>query len=230
MRIIGYIRVSDKAQANNLSLPLQKEAIEKWCKDHGHYLLDVYSDVESAESAINRHGLQEALSNIFDNTADGLVVYKYDRFCRSVLDSEHLKARFKQAGKSLHSVIDHVDWNTEDGEMLYQFKAVFAEYERKQIRKRCRAGQEKKIRDGGYGGGHPPFGYDAINGSLVRNELEMRALNCIIEMRQSWFTFVTIAQYLNACGVKTKQGCQWTGQSVSALYRRRPNIKLKLPA
>lgn len=230
MQLIGYIRVSDKTQQNNQSLPLQADAIAKWCADNRHTLLRIEQDIESAESADSRQGLQSALGCIFTHQADGLVVYKFDRFCRSVLDSEHLKARFKKAGKVLFSVTDPVDWESEDGEMLYQFKSVFAEYERKQIKRRCRAGYEKKKALGGYASGHPPFGYDAINGELVKNELELRALACIIEMRDNWLTFSTIAGYLNACGVVTKRGKEWTGQNVSALYRRRPNIKIKLPA
>lgn len=230
MILIGYIRVSNESQKNNLSLPVQEEAIRKWCLDNRHFLLRIERDIESAEQAETREGLQAALGPIFADHVDGMVVYKYDRFTRSVLDAEHLKARFKKAGKVLYSVTDPVDWGTDDGEMLYQFKSVFAEYERKQIRRRCQAGQERKAAEGGYAAGHPPFGYDVVKGELVKNELELRALSAIMEMRALGLKFKQIAEYLNSCNVPTKRGFKWTSYSVRATYARRPNIKLKLPA
>lgn len=230
MRLIGYIRVSGEGQKTNLSLPVQADAIRKWCRDNGHALLRIEQDVESAAAAESRAGLQSALGDIFSDNADGLVVYKYDRFCRSVLDSEHLKGRFKKERKSLFSVVDPIDWDTDNGEMLYQFMSVFAEYERKQIRKRCIAGYERKVLDGGYAAGHPPYGYDAVKGELVKNELELKTLAVIMELRAAGWWYTTIARYLNEKGLRTKRGKVWTNESVKALLRRRPALRLKLPA
>lgn len=230
MRLIGYIRVSGEGQRTNLSLPVQADAIRKWSQDNGHALLRIEQDVESAALAESRAGLQSALGDIFSQQADGLVVYKYDRFCRSVLDSEHLKGRFKKECKALFSVIDPIDWDTDNGEMLYQFMSVFAEYERKQIRKRCIAGYERKVLNGGYAAGHPPFGYDAVKGELVKNELELRTLSLIMELRAQGLWYSQIATYLNDHGLKTKRGLTWTNESVKALLRRRSRLKLQLPA
>jgi len=230
MILIGYIRVSGEGQKNNLSLPVQADAIKQWCLDNRHTLLRIEQDIESAENADSRAGLQSALGTIFENSADGMIVYKYDRFCRSVLDSEHLKAKFKRNHKVLLSVTDPVDWDTDDGEMLYQFKSVFAEYERKQIRRRCIAGYLRKSENGGYAAGHPPFGYDAFKGELVKNELELKALSVIMELRQSGLLYRQIADFLNGCEIPTKRGLPWTGHSVRALMSRRPDLKLKLPA
>lgn len=228
MILIGYIRVSGEAQRNNLSLPVQRDAIVQWCKDRGHFLLDCYEDVESAENASDRAGLQQALNNIFESKADGLVVYKYDRFCRNVLDSEHLKKRFKKADKHLYSVVDQVDWETDDGEMLFQFKSVFAEYERKQIYKRCRAGYERKAMSGGYASGSPPFGYEAMRGNLVKNELEFQAMAAIIDLRAKGVPYTAIAKYLNDNNIKTKRGKTWTSGALRIIYHRRVMNKTKL--
>lgn len=230
MRLIGYIRVSGEGQKSNLSLPVQADAIRRWCQDSGHALLRIEQDIESAAVAESRAGLQSALGDIFSNNADGLVVYKYDRFCRSVLDSEHLKGRFKREKKALFSVVDPIDWDTDNGEMLYQFMSVFAEYERKQIRKRCIAGYERKVLDGGYAAGHPPYGYDAVKGELVKNELELKTLGVIMELRAAGHLYKTIAGYLNAQGSLTKRGLPWTQYSVRATMSRRANLRLKLPA
>lgn len=230
MRLIGYIRVSGEGQKSNLSLPVQADAIRKWCRDNGHALIRIEQDIESAASSESRVGLQSALGDIFSSQADGLVVYKYDRFCRSVLDSEHLKGRFKKERKSLFSVIDPVDWDTDNGEMLYQFMSVFAEYERKQIRKRCMAGYERKVMEGGYAAGHPPYGYDAVKGELIKNESELKTLRVIMELRAAGYLYKTISDYLNAQGSLTKRGLPWTQYSVRATISRRSTLRLNLPA
>jgi len=228
--VVGYIRVSGENQARDgHSLDVQKEAIEKYCAGNSLNLLYTFEDVQSGESAEKRKGLQAALSMLENDSASALVVYKQDRFTRSVYDAEAIKRQLKSSGKKLLTVADHTDWGTDDGEMMFQFKSVFAEYERKQIRRRCVAGYLRKVETGGYAAGHPPFGYDAFKGELVVNELELRALAVINEMRASGLYFRVIADYLNACEVRTKRGMKWTGHSVRALYARRPNIKLNLP-
>lgn len=56
MRLIGYIRVSGEGQKNNLSLPVQADAIRRWSQENGHALLRIEQDVESAAAAESRAG------------------------------------------------------------------------------------------------------------------------------------------------------------------------------
>lgn len=230
MIVVGYVRVSNESQRSNFSLPMQKESITKWCHDNNHTLLYTFEDVESAESADARQGFQMALSQVFEGKADGMVVYKYDRFCRSVLDSELLKARFKSAGKHLFSISDPVDWLTSDGNVFYQLKAVFAEHERNTIRQRCMAGKERKKLSGEFVGGQVPFGYDLVKGQLIRNEQELKSLGIIIAMRESGYTYRAIAERMNEMGIKSKRGKVFTGYSLRLVYLRRFKSKHQLPA
>jgi site-specific DNA recombinase len=229
--VVGYIRVSSDGQATDgQSLDIQKDDIENYCSRNGLNLLYVFEDVQSGESAEKRKGLQAALKMLETDSVSALVVHKQDRFTRSVYDAEAIKRQLKTMGKRLIFTTDQLDLSSDDGEMMYQFKAVFAEYERKQIYRRCRAGYERKRAQGGYASGHPPFGYDAIDGELVKNEAELKVFRIIDEMRSYNYLYRTIAEYLNALGSRTKRGCEWTSGSVRGLYARRPNIKLNLPA
>lgn len=230
MIVVGYVRVSNESQRSNFSLPMQKDAIVKWCNDNKHTLLYTFEDVESAESADARQGFQMALSQVFEGKADGMVVYKYDRFCRSVLDSELLKARFKSAGKHLFSISDPVDWLTSDGNVFYQLKAVFAEHERNTIRQRCMAGKERKKLSGEFVGGQLPFGYDLVRGHLVKNEAELKALNLMMTLRDEGYTYKEITGKINETGVKTKRGKVFTPYSLRLVYLRRFKSKHQLPA
>lgn len=228
--VVGYIRVSSENQVREgHGLDVQKEGIEKYCITNNLNLLYVFEDVQSGESAEKRKGLQAALKMLESDNVMALVVHKQDRFTRSVYDAEVIRKQLKERGKTLLTVTDPTDWSTDNGEMLYQFMSVFAEYERKLIRRRCVAGYLRKLESGGYAAGHPPYGYDACKGELVVNEFEQKTLNRIVALRADGWWYTTIANRLNSEGVRTKRGLLWTGESVKALLRRRPHIKLKLP-
>lgn len=229
--VVGYIRVSSDGQANDgQGLEIQRDEIEKYCARNDIELVHIFEDVQSGESAEKRKGLQAALKMLEADSISALVIHKQDRFTRSVYDAEAIKRQIKAMGKRLIFTSDPIDLSSDDGEMMFQFKAVFAEYERKQINRRCKAGQSRKAAMGGYAAGHPPFGYDVINGELVRNEYQLKIMKIIQELRDYGYEFRHISDYLNSCGSTTKRGCRWTPYSVRAMMKRRPFIKLKLPA
>jgi site-specific DNA recombinase len=211
---IGYIRVSSDTQADNASLPAQREAILAYCKSERLQLFNIFEDVQSGEDASSRSGLQFALSSLYAGLADCLLVYRLDRFSRNVLDSESLKEQLKAAGKRLITVGEEIDFESEDGEMMYQFRSAFAEYERRVIRDRCVMGQDRKRAQGGYHAGTPPFGWKAVGRELVLNEPEQETIKLIFMLRAKGHTISAIAWHLNKTGILTKRGKTWGGQQI----------------
>ncbi len=229
--VIGYIRVSSDGQASDgQGLEIQRDEIEKYCTRSGIELVHIFEDVQSGESADKRKGLQAALKMLEVDSVSALVVHKQDRFTRSVYDAEAIKRQIKAMGKKLIFTSDPIDLSSDDGEMMFQFKAVFAEYERKQINRRCKAGQARKAAMGGYAGGPPPFGYDVANGELVRNEHQLKILEIMQELKGYGYKYEYISDYLNSSGSTTKRGLKWTPHSARVLLGRRPFLKLRLPA
>jgi DNA invertase Pin-like site-specific DNA recombinase len=123
----GYARVSTHDQ----SLDLQKDALKKaGCRK-------VFVDVASGVKA-ERPGLAEALK--YARRSDTIVVWKLDRFGRSLRDLiegvNALKAR-KVGFRSLQEVIDTT---TSGGRLIFHVFASLAEFERDLLRERTHAG------------------------------------------------------------------------------------------
>ncbi len=229
LSVVGYIRVSGAAQANEgQSLDIQRDEIEKYCLSNDLNLVYIFEDVESGESAEKRKGLQAALQMLESDSVAAMVVHKQDRFARSVYDAEDIRRRLKRQGKSLLSVADPIEWLSDEGEMMYQFKSVFAEYERKQIYKRCRSGYERKARSGGYASGSPPFGFSSMRGKLIKNESEFQVLTMIFDLRGKGFSYRYIVNLLNQQGIRTKRGKAWTYGGLRVLMHRLNTNKTKL--
>jgi site-specific DNA recombinase len=221
---VGYVRVSSDSQSENASLPNQRKAIEKYCERAGLQIFGIFEDVQSGESAVNRDGLQNALKTITAGLADSLVVFKYDRLSRNVLDAEGIKEELRKSGKRLISATEQIEVGSHDGNMMYQMKSIFAAYEKKQIKKRCAMGQRKKKERGGYHAGAPLFGWDAIGRELVVNEGQQNIIKEIFDRRAAGQSLAEVAFALNARGVKTKRGGTWSPGTVQRIAEDFPEL------
>jgi DNA invertase Pin-like site-specific DNA recombinase len=125
--LLGYARVSTADQKLDLQLDALKKA---GCKK-------LYSDVASGAKAA-RPGLDAALA--YARPGDTLVVWKLDRFGRSL---SHLidGVRALQARKvGFRSLQEHIDTTTSAGKLIFHVLGALAEFERDIIRERTRAG------------------------------------------------------------------------------------------
>jgi len=89
-----------------------------------------------------------------------LLVYRVDRFSRSVRGLAQLLEDLDAAGVAFRSATEPFDTTTAAGRMMVQMLGVFAEFERATIVDRVIAGMERKAARGGWCGGSRPFGYD----------------------------------------------------------------------
>lgn len=226
--LCGYARVSGDSQKDNYSLPAQREAITQFCKQNGHILFNIFEEVASAEDASQRQAFQFAINTVLSGLADGLVVHKMDRFCRKLLDAEKIRDQFEKSGKVLYCVMDPVDLGTDDGQMMFQFKNVLQEYERKKIRERCAMGRARKREGNGFYGGSPPYGYDAVKKTLIPNLKEQAIIKEIFRWREQRWTISQIAKQLNDMGIVTKHGKVWGQQQVYRILCDFPPITFRL--
>src|ERR1700730_2352561 len=90
---------------------------------------------------------------------DLLLVYRADRFSRSVRGLAQLLDELERAGVAFRSATEPFDTTTPAGRMMVQMLGVFAEFERATIVDRVIAGMERKAARGGWNGGPIPFGY-----------------------------------------------------------------------
>lgn len=127
-RKIGYVRVSDKDQTEDLQIDALNAA--------GCDL--IYGDNGVSGAIKDRCGLNEVLDALVEG--DTLVVWKLDRLGRSTIHLLQLLSELRDRGIGFQAITQGIDTTTAVGRMLYGQLAVFAEYERSLISERTKAG------------------------------------------------------------------------------------------
>jgi len=231
----AYIRVSTEDQANKeySSLEVQREACEAYVglhRDESWRLLpDEYSDGGFSGGNTSRPALQRLITDIDAGEIDCVVVQRFDRLSRSMLDFLQLLDFFKKHGVSFVSVSQRFDTSTPIGEMTLNILLSFAQFERQIIGERTRDKIRAARRKGKWTGGMPPLGYDAApeGGRLEVNRDEAAQVQTIFEMYAESPSLVKVAEELNRRGWRRKswvtkdgrhrQGKEWNRVSLRQL-------------
>lgn len=129
MLLKGYARVSTRDQDTALQIDALTRA--------GVELDNIVQEKRSG--AGQRPKLREMLAKL--KKGDVVVVYKLDRFARSLIDLLTIVQRIEAAGATFKSLTESIDTSTPAGRMMLQLLGAFAEFERSMIRERSMAGQ-----------------------------------------------------------------------------------------
>lgn len=212
--------------ADGLSLDAQTAAIEQYCAAHGYTLLKIYRDVISGGKD-QRPGLGAALEQL-QNSADILIVLKFDRLSRSIKHFCELYERyFKDGRKELVAIRESIKLDSSLGRALVSILLVFAQMEREATGERTREAI-RHLRSRGYHFGKVPYGMRATPAPdnprfrlLVEEPSEQAVLLKLREWNTEGVSISEMASRLNADGVKPPQGETWTK---SLIY----NLRLRL--
>ena len=186
-------------------------------------IVAVYSDDASGASA-DRPELQKALRAARAGLFDTLLVYRLDRFSRSLRDLTGLLDELAEAEVVFRSATEPFDTATPVGRMLVQMLGVFAEFERETIIDRVIAGMERKAAKGLWTGGARPLGYtiDRRHDKLVPNPVEAATVRMIFDLYTTdRLGTKTIAGRLNDRGLRTRLGKPWSQHTVEMTLTNR---------
>jgi DNA invertase Pin-like site-specific DNA recombinase len=100
----------------------------------------VFTDVGVSGFQERRPQLDQLLADCRKRRFDVVVVYRYDRFARSVRQLVNALAEFDALGIQFVSVNEGVDTSTPNGRLVFGIFATIAEFERELIRERVRSG------------------------------------------------------------------------------------------
>jgi DNA invertase Pin-like site-specific DNA recombinase len=127
---IGYARVSTHAQ----ELCLQLDAL----KAHGCHEDLIFVDKTSGAKA-ERPGLKKCLETLQEG--DILLVWRLDRLGRSMPHLVTLVEELRQRGVGFRSICDGaIDTTTASGELVFNIFSALAQFERRLMQERTRAG------------------------------------------------------------------------------------------
>lgn len=182
-KVGAYIRVSTEEQAlQGVSLAAQEEALKNYCKTFGYEIHRVYRDKgKSGKSISGRPAMLKLLEDAEAKKFDAIIIYKLDRFSRSVYDLIVTIKKLKQWDVDFISLQDKIDTTSAMGKFQFHLFGALAELEKDMIGERTKFGMQKKAKDGAIVN-RAPLGYLIKNKRLVIDPKGKDKVNEIFEV------------------------------------------------
>jgi len=134
-----YTRVSTEEQKTDLQLMDLKEYVQK----RGYTIYNIYEDVVSGATK-ERKALDQLFQDARHRKFDVVLVWKFDRFARSLKMLVDSLALFQELGIDFISYKENIDTTTSMGRLIFHINSAYAEFEREIIRDRVLAGIKAK--------------------------------------------------------------------------------------
>jgi DNA invertase Pin-like site-specific DNA recombinase len=143
MRAGLYARVSTHDQQ---TLGLQSEAMAAYIKNRGWVAVKRIEDIGSGSK--ERPGRESLLMAARRREIDVIVVWRLDRWGRSVADLMATLRELTELGVGFVSLTEALDLTTPTGRAMAGMLAIFAEFEREILRERVKAGIAQARKEG----------------------------------------------------------------------------------
>ena len=198
MKVGIYARGSTNEQKTNEQ---QIKELYDYCELYKHEVVAEYQDTESGTTT-NRKGFQRMLQDVKDNRIEAVLIWKFDRLSRSLLDLINTVNIFKQYNVQLISKHELVDTSKPEGRLLFNILGSFAEFEVDSIKKRTLLGLERAKREGKLC--HRPR--KEIDVDFVKKKLEQNTLTEVANMLK--MSRVTLKKRLTEASVELQRGAK----------------------
>jgi DNA invertase Pin-like site-specific DNA recombinase len=167
-----YTRVSTDEQTTDL----QRRNLREYVSRRGYTIFQVYEDVVSGV-ATERKALDRLLDDARKRKFDIVLVWKFDRFARSLKMLVDSLALFQELGIDFISYKENIDTTTSMGRLIFHINSAYAEFEREIIRERVKAGiRAKREKTGTWGRRALPSDVQTQIHALIRAGTSIRKI------------------------------------------------------
>ena len=220
MKILGYIRVSTKLQSEKgNSLKLQSSKIKDYCRLNDYNLIEIYEDKGISGMSIDkRDGYKEMVENLTNNQIDGIVVWSLSRLGRKMKDVVEFMDTLKQNNINFFSIKENLSNNDKVGSLIMNILGSINEFEVEVIRERIKDVKRNK-KENGEVYGRLQYGWDNINGKLIKNIYEFSIIKRIKNLRSRGYSWRKISNRLNDDNIQSKDGNIWYDGSLYNMMR-----------
>ncbi len=132
-----YARVSTQ---NGQNPEMQLNELRSYCERRGLEIAGEYVDNGVSGAKERRPHLDRLLADCRRRMVDAVVVYRYDRFARSLRQLVNALEEFRALGIDFISLHEGVDTSTPNGRLVFGIFGSIAEFERELIRNRVKSG------------------------------------------------------------------------------------------
>lgn len=136
-RVGLYARVST---LYNQDAEMQLSELREYAERRGWQIVDEYTDKGMSGSKESRPALNRLMDDACRRRFDAILVWKIDRFGRSLKHLVNSLAELAALGVAFVSLRDNLDLSTPSGRLMFQIIGAMAEFERALIQERVRAG------------------------------------------------------------------------------------------
>jgi len=190
VRAFLYARVSTGDQKEGM----QVAELEEFAKRRG-WQTELFTDAGWSGAKQSRPSLDRMMALVRKRQCDVVLVYRYDRFARSLHHLVSSLAEFDSLGVQFVSLHEGVDTSTPNGRLIFHIFASIAEFERELIRERVKSGVAH-ARAQGIRLGRPRADADPAKIALLRDEgMTLRAIAGRLELSHA-----TVARALKRAG------------------------------
>ena len=137
-RVALYARVSTSNGHQDPEMQLSE--LREYALRRGWDITQEYVDAGISGSKESRPELNKLMADAHQRKFDGVLVWKLDRFRRSLKHLVNSLAELEARGVAFISFRDDLDLSTPSGRLMFQIIGAMAEFERGLIQERVRAG------------------------------------------------------------------------------------------
>src|SRR5271165_268432 len=165
-RVALYARVST---LNGQDPEMQLSELREYASRRGWTIISEYVDQGVSGSKESRPQLNELMADAHRRRFDAVLVWKIDRFGRSLKHLVNALADLCAYGIAFVSFRDNLDLSTPSGRLMFQIIGAMAEFERSLIQERVKAGL-RNARAKGKKFGRPRAQIDAERVAALRRD------------------------------------------------------------
>ena len=162
-----YARVS--TLHNGQSPEMQLNELKEYCVRRGWAVVNEFVDEGISGSKDSRPELNKLMADAHKRKFDVVVVWKFDRFARSVSHLLRALETFNSLGIGFVSLSEQIDTSTPMGKMIFTVLGSVAELERSLIAERVRSGL-RNARAKGQRLGRPHVQVDVVRVRSLRSQ------------------------------------------------------------
>ena len=223
MNAVIYARYSSYNQTER-SIEGQIEDCMAYAERMGYQVIRSYIDrAKSGTDAEKRTDFQKMISDSASKQFETILVWKLDRFARNRYDSATSKAKLKKNGVRVVSINEPI-LEGSTGIILESMLEGMAEYYSENLSQQVKRGIRVSLERGNYIGGIIPFGYRVDDKKVLIDEKEAEAVRMIFDRYNAGDTVQSIADALNAQGLRPRMSPKFKSTSFTVILKNRKYI------
>lgn len=213
-----YVRVSTDQQAEKgYSIDTQLEACRKYAIELGATNIEEFVDDGYSGEFIDRPALTALREKLKSRLFDVVIAYAPDRLARKTIHLLIISEEINKAGAMRRFASVNFE-ATSEGELMYKFQGIVAEYEKEKIKERTMRGKRGKATKGFVISDAKPFGYsfDSDRSTYIINESDAEIVKMIFDfIVKDKMGTARICKELNARGIPSPRAKKtWIVSSV----------------